>query len=365
MSKTLILRLVFYLLFFGLSPINAFGLDLRISLFQAQANNLPKKILITGQFKILNSSNQIFNGKYQIACINQSLELKSIDLKPKILEQKPFFILQGRSIRLQFDRINRAYPNIIIIKPDNLCKLHFENIISEKDYINIVTGSEMPNTWPAEALKVQAILSQSLMKQMLIKQKQNKFKIYDSTQQQAYLGLDYVNENIKKSVNEVWGKYLKQKEIYFHADCGGQNTSPVYFSGQTESANFKSIKCHGSQLSPFNKPHIFQLSKIKFQKLFNCSELKIIKKDESGRPLLMELCHKKQISAYKFWLKIGQNFGWDKIPSTLFSLKSNKQNFIFTSIGAGHGVGVCQWGVYDLATKGKNYETILDLQNQN
>ena len=34
-------------------------------------------------------------------------------------------------------------------------------------------------------------------------EKQNKFKIYDSTQQQAYLGLDYVNENINECDNDA------------------------------------------------------------------------------------------------------------------------------------------------------------------
>ncbi len=361
MQKNSLWHITLFLLIFSFWSVKAFSQDLKISLFQTQVYNLPKSILVTGQFKIVNSSNQLFNGQYQVVCANKSLQLKSLIFPSRIIVQKPFFIFQGHSVRLEFGQINRAYPNIIIIKPDNFCKLHFENIVSEKDYINIVTGSEMPNTWPEEALKVQAILSQSLMKQMLIKQRQNKSKIYDSTQQQAYLGLDYVNENIKKSVSAVRGKYLKQKEIYFHADCGGQNTSSVYFSGKPEANNFKSIKCHGSALSPFNKPHIFQLSKLKFKKLFGCSELKIIKKDSGGRPLVVELCGKKQLSAYKFWLQIGQIFGWDKIPSTLFKLKSNEKYFIFSSIGAGHGIGVCQWGVYDLASKGKNYQTILQI----
>jgi stage II sporulation protein D len=65
-------------------------------------------------------------------------------------------------------------------------------------------------------------------------------------------------------------------------------------------------------------------------------------------------------TAYSFWLKLGQNFGWDKAPGTRFEIKQVAGNQIeISSNGAGHGVGLCQWGACGLAKQGAGYKKIL------
>ena len=51
--------------------------------------------------------------------------------------------------------------------------------------------------------------------------------------------------------------------------------------------------------------------------------------------------------------------GYGKLHSTQFKVKSSGNYFVFYGKGAGHGVGMSQYGAYGLSQKGKNYEEIL------
>ena len=47
------------------------------------------------------------------------------------------------------------------------------------------------------------------------------------------------------------------------------------------------------------------------------------------------------------------------LPSTLFDMKLNGDEIVFTGYGRGHGVGMSQIGARDYAGKGWSYEKIL------
>ena len=66
------------------------------------------------------------------------------------------------------------------------------------------------------------------------------------------------------------------------------------------------------------------------------------------------------MSGYQFWIRLGQSFGWDKCPGTAFKIgKDPDGNIEVESRGAGHGVGMCQWGAAGQAQSGKDYKSIL------
>jgi stage II sporulation protein D len=65
------------------------------------------------------------------------------------------------------------------------------------------------------------------------------------------------------------------------------------------------------------------------------------------------------VSASSLWLKIGQSFGWDKVPGSWMSMKVVGGNMELKSRGAGHGVGLCQWGAAGMAKQGFSYRDIL------
>lgn len=82
----------------------------------------------------------------------------------------------------------------------------------------------------------------------------------------------------------------------------------------------------------------------------------------AGRPTAVSYSfngHQLRTTGYQFWLHLGQEFGWDKAPGTNFSLREENGQVVIKSRGAGHGVGLCQWGAIGLAKQGRSYRAIL------
>jgi stage II sporulation protein D len=52
--------------------------------------------------------------------------------------------------------------------------------------------------------------------------------------------------------------------------------------------------------------------------------------------------------------------GYSLVPSTQFTVDSIGQDIILSGYGAGHAVGMCQWGAKQLAELGYSYSTILN-----
>jgi stage II sporulation protein D len=51
--------------------------------------------------------------------------------------------------------------------------------------------------------------------------------------------------------------------------------------------------------------------------------------------------------------------GYTIIPSTQFAIESIGRDVVLSGFGAGHAVGMCQWGAKELAELGYPYSTIL------
>jgi len=51
--------------------------------------------------------------------------------------------------------------------------------------------------------------------------------------------------------------------------------------------------------------------------------------------------------------------GYTVVPSTQFTIESMGQDVVLLGYGAGHAVGLCQWGAKELAELGYSYATIL------
>jgi stage II sporulation protein D len=51
--------------------------------------------------------------------------------------------------------------------------------------------------------------------------------------------------------------------------------------------------------------------------------------------------------------------GYSIVPSTQFTIDSVGQDVVLSGYGAGHAVGMCQWGAKELAELGYSFSTIL------
>jgi stage II sporulation protein D len=52
--------------------------------------------------------------------------------------------------------------------------------------------------------------------------------------------------------------------------------------------------------------------------------------------------------------------GWNRLPSTNFTLSRDNGNYVFDGKGYGHGVGLCQWSALEMSREGMTYKQILE-----
>ncbi|OPX02892.1 SpoIID/LytB domain-containing protein [Geobacillus proteiniphilus] len=110
--------------------------------------------------------------------------------------------------------------------------LYVVNILDMEDYLKGVVPSEMPASWPLEALKAQAIAARNYAYK-------HKTSLTTNPNTQTYKGYDGESPRSNEAVEATRGLYLKYNgnviETYYHSTSGGRtaNVSDVWNSSQT------------------------------------------------------------------------------------------------------------------------------------
>lgn len=137
-------------------------------------------------------------------------------------------LVQGSSTGIKVvERSQRTYRGdmeISIVNGD----LALVNVVPLEQYLYSVVGAEVYSSWPAEALKVQAVAARSYALQQ-----GERFKIanvVDTTLSQAYNGMNSENDKVTSAVDATAGEVLKSEgkivEAVFSSNAGGQTAHP-------------------------------------------------------------------------------------------------------------------------------------------
>lgn len=232
------------------------------------------------------------------------------------------------------------------------------------DYLAAVVGSECPPGFEPEALKALSVLVQN----RLFFEQGQEGGITDDTNVMAYLGAQYARPECLAAVKKTLGyKLMEDKKLlfpYFHSTCGGKLSTISVFDGKTKNGSVANpLHCPYCKSSPFCKVHKEVISLTECKEIFSFVPLQIMQTDSSRRPLRVKAASANrefELTGYELWLKLGQKLGWGFAPGLSYSFKSDgKGNLVFESLGAGHGVGLCQWGAQGQAAQGKTFSEIL------
>ncbi len=253
----------------------------------------------------------------------------------------------------------RLYPGSVAVSINAQGRLDAVNRVSAFDYARITVASETLPGWPVEALKAQAVLTQT----GLARYRPGEL-LPDTTQREAYLGLTHRRPEVDAAVRAVWGQVLTSEgrpvEPLYHAACGGHTSGGGYFRNARGPAYLKGVPCRYCRNAPLSQVTRRRVDGRAFHQVFGSGLPRVLRHDMAGRPLLLRLADGRTITGYAFWLKFGQRFGWDKAPGTRYSLRQADARWVeVASTGGGHGVGLCQWGAASMARQGKNYRDIL------
>ena len=239
-------------------------------------------------------------------------------------------------------------------------------------YVAGVVAGEMKNDWPREALKAQAVLARTFV----LKFCQDKTSRYegadistDVAEAQAYAP-DSVNQSVEQAVEQTRGLVMSWQGEYpnawFHAHSGGVTELPSvaleYTGGDPE--YLKSAASEESEAAPdsakawtarFTREQVAAACAAEGTRVDSVKTVELGEKGESGRAKFL-IVNGEKISAPSFRIQIGAN----KLRSTLIdSVRIEGDEVVFEGRGFGHGVGLSQWGAYQMAEEGADFAQII------
>ncbi|MBX9940451.1 MAG: SpoIID/LytB domain-containing protein [Candidatus Obscuribacterales bacterium] len=313
--------------------------------------------------------------------------------KDKIDGSQGYIIVppEGRQSSCLIGVGNRYYRGSMLLKPtvkNGVSQISAINLLPVEDYLLSVVPSEVPRSWPDEALKAQAVAARSYAYANLNKNQKLGFDVRDTVDDQVYLGVQSESEETNRACAETRGIVLKHNgkviSAFFHSTSGG--TTEVSESVWGKPLPYlKSVYDYDDE-----SPHFNWQREVKVQTLTNLLQqasgpqsngsgsisppVSPLLSDGSSRServlaLLVVSRYPGEAKRVKNLMVVGESrirllSGAEarrlfNLPSTQFSVYQNGDAFIFGGRGFGHGLGLSQWGAKALADRGYNAAQIL------
>ncbi|MBI4684271.1 MAG: SpoIID/LytB domain-containing protein [Nitrospirae bacterium] len=239
--------------------------------------------------------------------------------------------------------------------------LYIINEVPFEDYVKSVVQSEVGTNWEMEALKVQAVISRTYALYQKNMNGNSFYHLTSSVLHQVYKG-NSSDPRIAYAVEHTEGEILtfnnKPIEALYHSTCGGRTESPEEVFGKS-SPYLKPVESSCEESPYWVWERKIPLSEI--EKSLHVSGIKDIKiKSFTSTDRAKDLCidtESEQITIKA--TEFRKLLGWQRLPSTKFSLVRDGDSMILEGKGYGHGVGLCQWSALEMAKKGKTYREIL------
>lgn len=289
--------------------------------------------------------------------------------------------LVGEKIFVTGDNLtmgSKPVPHNLILNRNSFGQIE---VIAELDLEKYLTGvlpSEMPASWPREALKAQAVASRSYALAILRERKDLPFQVESSIMDQVFEiqnhvgATDTVREKIAEIVRATRGLVLVDSQnrpvrAHYHADCGGhtETAASVWGDQIQETGVTEDPQCPLSPLARWK----LRISKAEISELLgeflgvgpgiSLKSMAILGRTPSGRvsDLNIVLTDKSQHKLRSHELR--RIIGFNALKSTNFNIFNDGKDYVFEGKGHGHGVGMCQYGARQLAAKGLSFQSIL------
>ena len=227
-----------------------------------------------------------------------------------------------------------------------------------EEYLSVVVGSEIPSSWPTEALKAQAVTARTYLLNQLEFSADSDYDVASSVADQRFNGTEKISERsinaVKTTKNQVIvDKYGLLAQVFYSSSHGGFISSPE-FTWKLAAKHYLISKPAYPEDGPFNswqrKFSEDELNDLVGISFFNAEEILpvasdylLISRDTKKTKLLIgeELRHKLSL------------------PSSSFTPHKDGDKWIFAGRGFGHGIGMSQYGAKAMANNASNYAEII------
>jgi stage II sporulation protein D len=233
-----------------------------------------------------------------------------------------------------------------------------------EDYVAGVVAGEMPASFPAEALKAQAVAARSyaLTRKIEAQAADRPWDIGVGVLAQVFSRAPSAAARAAAdaTVGEVLALGMEPVEAYFHAACGGRTEGGLAALGR-DLPYLAPVACGRCERAP----RVRWTLRIGARELAaavglpgDATAARVAARSPTGRADRVEV-QVGERRAVVGAVDLRQKLGFSRLPSLAFEIKAERNAFSFEGRGQGHGAGLCQWGAAGLAREGKTYREIL------
>jgi stage II sporulation protein D len=236
------------------------------------------------------------------------------------------------------------------------------DVVPLERYAERAVSGEIYPDWPAEALKAQAVIARSYALHEAARRGSAAWDVEASVLSQRY-GPGAVPASVRSAVAATHDEVLtfsgEPVLAVFHSASGGRTASALEVWG-------RDLPYLRSVASPDEGgPEFFWSYEIALRELSRSLEgsgyvpgalrdVTVLERSPSGRALAVQ-AGDARLRGHD----LRQVLGGRALKSTRFEVRVQDGVATFLGSGAGHGVGMCQWGSRELARRGKSYREIL------
>jgi stage II sporulation protein D len=242
------------------------------------------------------------------------------------------------------------------------------NHVDLEEYVKGVVPAEMHSGWHPEALKVQAVVARTYALYQRLANKEREYDVMASTQDQVYRGRQGLDQRVQQAVEATRGLVLTYGNAPILAAFSSTAAGPTEDAMNVWSKDLpylKGVDCPFDQ----NSPYYQWRASFKLQDLEDglrrqgimvgpIASLTPFAYSQAGRVTKIRLLHAKGELILR-GEDLRRVVGYSVVPSTQFEVEAVGETVVLSGRGAGHAVGLCQWGAKEMAGLGYPFTTIL------
>ncbi len=244
-------------------------------------------------------------------------------------------------------------------------------VINRVDLESYVAGTLMREVYPAwddAVLRAQAVVARTYALHQRRRHRRDAFDLTADARSQVYGGIAAEMPRAWEAVEATRGEYLsfggEPILAVYHSTSGGRTASSEEVWGEAR-PYLVSREVRGEDPSPASRWRAEVSAEELGEALAELgievgrpTELRVERRSRSGRAAALRVRGARG-EARLDARALRRALGASRLRSTRFDVRGERGRFVIEGTGAGHGVGMSQWGARAMAARGADYREIL------
>ena len=242
------------------------------------------------------------------------------------------------------------------------------NQVDLEEYVKGVVPAEVNSAWHPEMLKVQAIAARTYALYQHMLSASRDYDVAASIQDQVYRGRQGMDARVEHAVESTRGLVVTHQgaPIYaaFSSTAAGI-TEDAMIVWSKDLPYLKGVECPFDVESPYYQwKASFKIDTLEKNlrrqgvSVGTIATITPLAHSRAGRVATLRILHSKGELILR-GEDLRKAVGYTVVPSTQFTIESIGPDIVLSGYGAGHAVGLCQWGAKELAELGYSFSSIL------